>query len=68
MRPPRADSLRSALACVQKEYPNKIAHVLNSPADVKPPHDLTPAFYGCYDWHSAVHGQLAARTSRPRFS
>ena len=45
-----------ALACVQKEYPNKIAHVLNSPADVKAPQELTPAFYGCYDWHSAVHG------------
>src|SRR3954467_13135706 len=45
-----------ALACVQKEYPNKIAHVLNSPADVKAPHELTPAFYGCFDWHSSVHG------------
>lgn len=45
-----------ALACVQKEYPNKIAHVLNSPNDVKPPHELTPAFYGCFDWHSSVHG------------
>jgi hypothetical protein len=45
-----------ALACVQKEYPNKIAHVLNSADDVKAPHELTPAFYGCYDWHSAVHG------------
>jgi len=45
-----------ALACVQKEYPNKIAHVLNSPEDVKPPHELTPAFYGCFDWHSSVHG------------
>lgn len=45
-----------ALSCVQKEYPNKIAHVLNSPADVKTPQQLTPVFYGCYDWHSAVHG------------
>ncbi len=45
-----------ALACVHKEYPNKIAHVLNGPGDVQAPHDLTPAFYGCYDWHSAVHG------------
>ena len=45
-----------ALACVQKEYPNKISHTLNSAADVKPPHELTPAFYGCYDWHSSVHG------------
>jgi hypothetical protein len=47
---------RLALDCVHKEYPNKIAHSLNSDADVKPPRDLTPAFYGCYDWHSSVHG------------
>jgi hypothetical protein len=54
-----------ALACVQKEYPNKIAHVLNSPGDVKAPHELTPAFYGCYDWHSSVHGHwLLARLIR----
>ncbi|MGE5357558.1 MAG: DUF2891 domain-containing protein, partial [Bacteroidales bacterium] len=39
-----------------KEYPGKIAHVLNGDQDVKPPRDLTPAFYGCYDWHSSVHG------------
>ena len=45
-----------ALACVGKEYPNKISHVLNSDTDVAPPHKLTPAFYGCYDWHSSVHG------------
>ena len=45
-----------ALACVAKEYPNKISHVLNGDADVAPPRQLTPAFYGCYDWHSSVHG------------
>src|SRR5438105_13113180 len=45
-----------ALACVHKEYPNKISHVMNSDADVAPPRKLTPAFYGCYDWHSSVHG------------
>src|SRR6266550_6467220 len=45
-----------ALACVAKEYPNKISHVLNSDADVAPPRKLTPAFCGCYDWHSSVHG------------
>jgi Protein of unknown function (DUF2891) len=45
-----------ALACVGKEYPNKISHLLNSDADVAPPRKLTPAFYGCYDWHSSVHG------------
>jgi hypothetical protein len=45
-----------ALACIEKEYPNKISHSLNSDADVAPPRKLTPAFYGCYDWHSSVHG------------
>ena len=45
-----------ALACVHKEYPNKISHVLNSDADVAPPRKLTPAFCACYDWHSSVHG------------
>src|SRR4030095_6559463 len=45
-----------ALECVRKEYPNKISHVLNSDADVAPPCKLTPAFCGCYDWHSSVHG------------
>src|ERR1051325_8256549 len=54
-----------ALACVHKEYPNKIGHVLNSDADVKPPRELTPAFYGCYDWHSSVHGHwLLVRSTR----
>src|SRR6187431_1125072 len=54
-----------ALACVQKEYPNKISHVLNSPEDVKAPHELTPAFYGCFDWHSSVHGHwMLARLVR----
>jgi hypothetical protein len=47
---------RLALACVEKEYPNKISHVLNNDADVAPPRKLTPAFCGCYDWHSSVHG------------
>jgi len=53
------------LACVHKEYPNKISHNLNSDADVAPPRKLTPAFYGCYDWHSSVHGHwLLARLVR----
>jgi len=56
---------RLALACVHKEYPNKIAHVLQGDQDVKPPRELTPAFHGCYDWHSAVHGHwLLARLAR----
>ena len=40
-------SAELALACVHKEYPNKIAHVLNGDTDVRAPHELTPAFYGC---------------------
>lgn len=56
---------RLALGCVAKEYPNKISHVLNSDADVASPRKLTPAFYGCYDWHSSVHGHwLLARLIR----
>ena len=56
---------RLALACVHKEYPNKLAHSLNSDDDVAPPRKLTPAFYGCYDWHSSVHGHwLLARLAR----
>jgi len=45
-----------ALTCIHKEYPNKLSHSLTSDADVAPPRKLTPAFYGCFDWHSAVHG------------
>lgn len=56
---------RLALACVTREYPNKVAHVLHSDGDARPPRELTPAFYGCYDWHSAVHGHwLLARLVR----
>jgi Protein of unknown function (DUF2891) len=54
-----------ALACVHREYPTKIAHTLNSDKDVQRPRDLTPAFYGCYDWHSSVHGHwMLARLAR----
>lgn len=54
-----------ALACLHKEYPNKIAHVMESDADALPPHVLTPAFYGCFDWHSNVHGHwLLVRLAR----
>jgi hypothetical protein len=45
-----------ALDCIEREYPSKISVELRSDADVRPPRALTPAFYGCYDWHSSVHG------------
>jgi hypothetical protein len=44
------------LKCLHQEYPNHISHTLNGAADARPPHELTPAFYGCLDWHSDVHG------------
>lgn len=44
-----------ALDCVHREYPNQISHVMHTDADAAPPRQLTPVFYGCYDWHSAVH-------------
>src|SRR5438045_8454835 len=47
-----------ALACVHKEYPNKISHVLNSDADVAPTRKLTPACSRCYAWPSSVHGHV----------
>lgn len=54
-----------ALSCVSREYPNKIAHRLDSAADVAAPSKLYPAFYGCYDWHSSVHGHwLLARLAQ----
>ncbi len=47
---------RLALRGIQKEYPNKLSHVLNDEKDARTPADLHPAFYGCFDWHSSVHG------------
>jgi Protein of unknown function (DUF2891) len=47
---------RLALKGIRKEYPNKPGHVLNGEADVKGPRAVHPAFYGCFDWHSSVHG------------
>ncbi len=47
---------RLPLACAETEYPNKLSQTLTGDDDLKPPHVLHPAFYGCFDWHSAVHG------------
>jgi hypothetical protein len=47
---------RLALKCVQKEYPNKLDHVNNDADDVLSPRAMHGAFYGCFDWHSSVHG------------
>jgi hypothetical protein len=45
-----------ALACLQQEYPNKLNQSLQDGSMLKAPRVLHPAFYGCFDWHSSVHG------------
>ena len=44
------------LSCVETEYPNKLSQTLRGDADLASPRQLHPAFYGCFDWHSSVHG------------
>ena len=43
------------LACLETEYPNKLGQTLENKEAMGEPHELHPAFYGCFDWHSAVH-------------
>ena len=66
LTPARASAFaRLALKGVDKEYPNKPEHVLAGPDDARGPRSLHPAFYGCYDWHSSVHGHwMLARLLR----
>lgn len=45
-----------ALDCMHREYPNKLSQVLKDATGLLPPETLHPAFYGCFDWHSSVHG------------
>ncbi len=45
------------LHCINQEYPNKTAHIINNETEVPlSPKNLHPSFYGCFDWHSSVHG------------
>ncbi|WOD43124.1 DUF2891 domain-containing protein [Hwangdonia lutea] len=44
------------LHCINTEYPNKLNQTIGSDEDLKSPQELHPAFYGCFDWHSSVHG------------
>ncbi len=44
------------LHCLSKEFPNKLGQVLHSTDELARPKELHPAFYGCFDWHSSVHG------------
>jgi hypothetical protein len=51
-----ASIAKLALDGIHRQYPNKPSNVLVGPADVLSPKELHPAFYGCFDWHSSVHG------------
>jgi hypothetical protein len=42
--------------CLQQEYPNKLNQLLLNETELLSPKVLHPAFYGCFDWHSSVHG------------
>jgi hypothetical protein len=44
-----------ALANIAREYPNHPQYLLDSEADLRPPRAVHPVFFGCFDWHSAVH-------------
>ncbi|QGY47256.1 DUF2891 family protein [Maribellus comscasis] len=56
-----------AYECIDKEYPNKLGQVLGDDSYLSPPRDLHPAFYGCFDWHSSVHGHWTLVTILNRF-
>jgi hypothetical protein len=73
-RPPRRLDARLAgklvklsLTCVDREYPNKPGDVQSGDQDLLPPRELHPAFFGCFDWHSAVHGHWAMARVLGRF-
>ena len=57
LTPEQANQLAGLpMACLQNEYPNKLGQTLGTPGDLLEPRVLHPAFYGCFDWHSSVHG------------
>ena len=48
-----------SVKCVDQKYPYKIGYRFTDESWLKPHYEITPAFYGCWDWHSAVHGHWA---------
>ena len=55
------------LAAIRREYPSHVLNLMESDADARPPRELTPAFYGSFDWHSSVHGHWALVRLMRRF-
>lgn len=56
-----------AFDCIDREYPNKPGEVMGDSSYVKSPKAMHPAFYGCFDWHSSVHGHWALVTLLTKF-
>jgi len=44
------------IKCLEQEYPNKLNQLLWNESELQAPKELHPAFFGCFDWHSSVHG------------
>ncbi len=44
------------LGCIQTPFPYKSGIIIAKESDLALPQVHHPAFYGCFDWHSAVHG------------
>lgn len=55
------------VSCIQTQYPNKLQQVLSDESELLPPQRLHPAFYGCFDWHSSVHGHWTLITLLQRY-
>ncbi|MGH7731878.1 MAG: DUF2891 domain-containing protein [Candidatus Eiseniibacteriota bacterium] len=64
--PSRASAIAAmVLACIHREFPVHMVHLVRGPSDLRPPRELNPAFFGSFDWHSAVHGHWTlARLAR----
>ena len=55
------------IECIFVEYPNKLSQTLGDETDLQNPKQLHPAFYGCFDWHSSVHGHWSLVTLIKQF-
>lgn len=56
------------LECYEKPYPHKFQLTYNSTKDLHDPNEIHPIFYGCFDWHSSVHGHWLLSAVRNRFN
>jgi hypothetical protein len=68
LTPPLASRFAGlALAGIGREWPHSYQHLARRPADVRSPRELHPAFFGCLDWHSSVHGHWTLARVLRRF-